>query len=101
MKLQSQSMIMHFTEDVTVGDLSATLVALVHVNSVSDTNPDIEFADIININFRGVEVNGWQNWKKFKEFHMGMGINYDEIINAEFDKIFNTKSICRELGHGG
>ena len=100
MKLVSQSMIQHYEESITVGDLSATLVALVHVNSVSDTNPDIEFADLIHIEFRGIPISGWQNWKKFKEFHMGMGIDYDKILQDEFDRIFTKKAICRMLGHG-
>jgi hypothetical protein len=94
MKLTSKSIIYNFEHEVTIGDLSTTLVAHLYA---SDDSFEIEFIDNLNITYRGIEINGYQNWKKFRDFHMGMGINYDEILSAEFEKVFTEEAIRAAL----
>ena len=100
MKRTSQVILMNYEHDVTVGDLSATLVAQICVSDNKPVDPEIEFADIVNIKFRGVEIDGYANWKLFKKFHMDMGIDYEKILDTEFERVFTKEAICRELGHG-
>jgi hypothetical protein len=100
MKLTSQLIMMNFEHEVTVGDLTATLVAQVCTHNDKPADPEIEFMDIINIKYRGVDIIGYENWKKFRDFHFEMGISYSEILDQEFEKVFTKEAICRELGHG-
>ena len=37
----------------------------------------------INTSYMGIELNGWQNWKKFRDFHKEMGIDYDAHIQKK------------------
>lgn len=92
MNLTSRTVMYNFEQEVSVGDLSTTLVAQVWENG---TNLDIEFIDNLNIKYRGIDVSGYDNWKKFRNFHKEMGIDYDKILSDEFDKIF-TKEAIRE-----
>jgi len=34
-------------------------------------------------------------WNKFKEFHKEMGIDYDTLIQAEYDKVVTDKAISK------
>ena len=90
MKLQSKSFMLTLTEDVTIGELKTTLVAQVMGDK---SGFDIEFADQINTSYMGIEINGWQNWKKFKEFHKEMGIDFDAHINKKFDEVFTEAAV--------
>jgi len=100
MKKTSQLIMMNFEHEVTVGDLSATLQAQVCVHNDHPTEPEVEFIDVINLSYRGVPIDGYSNWKKFRDFHKTMGIDYDQILDLEFEKVFTRSAICRELGHG-
>lgn len=90
MKLTHQSFMLNIEEAVQVGELKATLVAQV---MGSKDLFDIEFMDITDITYMGIEINGWQNYKKFKEFHKEMGIDFDAHLNKKFDEIFTTEAV--------
>jgi hypothetical protein len=90
MKLQSKSFMLHLTEDITIGELKMTLVAQV---MGTKEGFDIEFIDSYDISYMGIEVKGWQNWKKFRDFHKEMGIDYDAHINKKFEEIFNVATV--------
>ena len=93
MKLESKSFMLMLTENVKVGELEATLVAQV----MGDKDAfDIEFCDTINISYMGIELNGYQNYKKFREFHKEMGIDFDAHLNKKFDEIF-TKDVVKKF----
>ena len=38
-----------------------------------------------------------KNWKKFRNFHKEMGIDYDQILSTEFDKIFTKEAISAAI----
>ena len=90
MKLQSKSFMLTLTEDVQVGELKTTLLAQV---MGTKEGFDIEFMDQINTSYMGIELNGWQNWKKFRDFHKEMGIDYDAHLQKKFEEIFNVASV--------
>lgn len=90
MKLHSKSFMLTLTEDITIGELKATLIAQV---MGTKEGFDIEFMDQINTSYMGIELNGWQNWKKFRDFHKEMGIDYDAHIQKKFEEIFTVASV--------
>ena len=94
MKLQSKSFMLHLTEDITIGELKATLVAQV---MGTKEGFDIEFIDTYDISYMGVEISGWQNWKKFRDFHKEMGIDYDAHIQKKFEEIFTVASVKKHV----
>ena len=50
----------NFEQEVTIGDLSATVIAQVWDNGDS---LDIEFIDHTNLKYRGIDISGYENWK--------------------------------------
>lgn len=90
MKLSSKTIMYNFEQEVTIGDLSATVIAQVWANG---DNLEIEFIDHTNLKYRGIDISGYENWKKFRNFHKEMGIDYDQILSNEFDKIFTIEAM--------
>ena len=93
MKLANKCFMLTLQEDVTIGNLKATLVAQVMGNK---SGYDIEYIDTDNITYMGIDINGIQNWRKFRDFHKEMGIDFDEILSKEFDKIF-TEEVVKDI----
>ena len=99
MQLKYQRLYSTYQFDVTVGDIKATLdMSLVVWKDDSDeeVQSETEFTDITNITYRGMEIEGYDKWNKFKEFHMEMGIDYDMLIHAEYDKVV-TDDVVKQL----
>ena len=90
MKLTTKTIMYNFEQEVTIGDLSATVIAQVWENGNSI---DIEFIDHTNLIYRGIDISGYENWKKFRNFHKEMGIDFDKLLQVEFDKIFTKEAI--------
>ena len=98
MKVTNKSLMFALEQEVKIGDLTATLVAQVFYNP-DEKNVDIEYMDICNTKFRGIEIKGYDNWKKFKAFHLEMGIDYAQLTNNEFDKIFTESAVKKEIAN--
>jgi hypothetical protein len=90
MKLQAKSFMLTLTETVKVGELETTLVAQV---MGTKEGFDIEYTDQMNTSYMGIELNGWQNWKKFRDFHKEMGIDYDTYLQKKFEEIFTVEAV--------
>ena len=93
MKLTSKSFMLILEETITIGELKATLEA--QVMGTKDSF-DIEFLDIDEITYMGTPIEGYANWRKFKEFHKEMGIDFSSHINKKFDEIF-TQEVVKEF----
>ena len=90
MKLQSKSFMLILEENITIGELELTLAAQV---MGTKEGFDIEHMDSYNISYMGMDLDGYQNWKKFRDFHKEMGIDYDAHIQKKFEEIFNVASV--------
>ena len=90
MKLVAKSFMLTLTEDITIGELKLTMVAQV---MGTKEGFDIEFADHFDISYMGIEIAGYQDWKKFRDFHKSMGIDYDVHLQKKFEEIFNVTSV--------
>jgi hypothetical protein len=96
MQLKYQRLFSTYQFEVEVGDIKATLdMSLVVWKDDSDEEVqyETEFTDISHITYRGMEIQGYNKWNKFKEFHKEMGIDYEELIQAEYDKVVTDKVV--------
>jgi len=90
MKLVSKSFMLHLEEEITIGELKVTLLAQV---MGTKEEFDIEYADNYNISYMGIDIKGYQDWRKFREFHKEMGIDFEAHMNKRFDEIFTKKAV--------
>jgi hypothetical protein len=81
-----------------VGQLKTTATASLHIYKNADGTKgcDVEFMDQNETTYMGVKIDGYQNWKKFCEFHKEMGIDFNDLLNKEFDKVW-TKEFTDEF----
>ena len=86
-KLESKTLMLNLTTDVQVGPLKASLVAIVFS---SEKGIDIDFADIIGITYNGAPIS---DWRKFASMNKEFGIDYDTILDIEFNKIFTEEAV--------
>jgi hypothetical protein len=96
MQLKYQRLYSTYQFEVEVGDVKATLdMSLVVWKDDSDEEVqyETEFTDVTNITYRGMEIEGYGKWTKFKEFHMEMGIDYEALIQAEYDKVVTDEVV--------
>jgi hypothetical protein len=96
MKLVSKSFLLTLAQDVTIGELEMTLVAQVMGDKKGF---DIEHLDNMNVTYMGIPIDGYQNWRKFRDFHKEMGIDFDKAISAEFEKIFDVPNVKLFIDH--
>lgn len=94
-ELTHKSMHLQYSFDVKVGELTAKLQAGVWVNknTQGETSYDLEFQDVNDIKYMGMEIKGYDNWKKFKDFHNSMGINFNELLDKEFEKVMTKEKL--------
>lgn len=90
MKLTSKSFLLHVEEDIQIGELKATLIAIICGDK---DHYDVDFGDIDNITYMGMSISGYDNWKKFKQFHLDMGIDFGARIEELFHQIFTRESV--------
>jgi hypothetical protein len=92
--LTHKSMNLQYEFDVQVGELKATLQATVWVHKNDNENTyDCEFMDVDNITYMGMEIKGYENWIKFKKFHKEMGIDFDTLLDKEFEKVMTKERL--------
>lgn len=96
MRIHGKKVMFNLKHDIQVGDLSVTLICQVWTDDKL-SYIDIGFTDIENIKYRGVSLEGYDDWKKFKSFHKEMGIDYDNILNLEFEKVFTKENLTTIL----
>ena len=98
MQLKYQRLFSTYQFEVKVGDIKAVLDMSLVVWKDDEDNSiqhETEFTDISYITYRGMEIQGYEKWNKFKEFHKEMGIDYDTLIQAEYDKVVTDKAISK------
>jgi hypothetical protein len=49
--------------------------------------------DTLNTTYMGIEVNGYDNWLKFRKFHKEMGIDFDTLLGKEFEKVMTKEKL--------
>ena len=88
-KLTSKRLYLEYEFPAQVGELKATLMAMVMVHKQDDGTKtyDCDFMDVTNISYMDMAIEGYDNWRKFKAFHNNMGIDFDIRLDKEFAKV--------------
>ena len=84
MKITNKCLTVNLEVPVKVGGLECTVEFQVQRDLGSRDEVDhIAFIDITNISYLGVPIKGYDNWNKFKKFHMEYGIDWNQAIHGE------------------
>lgn len=98
-KVTSKMMMVNFEFPIVVGQISLNAIGQAIITKDSETgmlDGEFEFIDHEKRTYMGMEVEGWDGWKKLKEFHKELGINLDNLFEIEFDKVV-TKEFKKEF----
>jgi hypothetical protein len=96
MKITRKSLNVNFEHDVTVGNaIEATLchIAWISENDKGEVDIELDFADIENVKFMGIPIEGYEGYKKFKETMKGMGINVSELMDKKAAELITDEDM--------
>jgi hypothetical protein len=59
--------------------------------------PDVDFADVENITYMDMKIEGYEGFKKLKDFHTELGIDLNKLIDEQTKSVMTDdviKNIC-------
>ena len=95
-KVTSKTLIVNFETEVKLGKNDAIELTIVHQAFIykgknGNFDCDLELADFTNIRFLGMDIKeGYKEFKQFKNQLLELGINLDELIDVEIEKLMNN-----------
>jgi predicted nuclease of restriction endonuclease-like (RecB) superfamily len=92
MKVTSKLLMVMVEVPVQVGELKCKAEMQVcrtlgHLENANEGEDDIDFADISDITYMGIPIEGYANFKKFKQFHLEMGIDWNLAIRNKLEEM--------------
>ena len=107
-KVTSKTLIVNFETEVKLGENDAIELTLVHQAFIyegknGNIDCDLELADFTNVKFLGMKIEeGYKQFNTFKDQLLVFGINLDELIDVEVEKLTNNglKSIIISMFRG-
>ena len=83
MKIESKTLMVNVAHDVVVGSLEFTAIHMVMIGKGKDNeiSVDVDFADVENIKFMGMPIEGYDAFKTFKKRMLEMGIDIDAAMD--------------------
>jgi hypothetical protein len=98
LQITSKVLMVNVEFPIEVGQLKTTATAQLYIYEKTEGTKgcDVEFMDQNDTTYMGVSIDGYQNWKKFCAFHKEMGIDFQELLQKEFDKVW-TKEFTDEF----
>ena len=92
MKVTSKLLMVMVEVPVQVGELKCKAEMQVcrtlgHLENANEGEDDIDFADISDITYLGIPIEGYANFKKFKQFHLEMGIDWNLAIRNKLEEM--------------
>lgn len=94
MELERKTLMVVLLHPVVVGQLEAILEAQIFIYPEDPERMDIEFIDILDIEYMGISVG---DWRKFVEKHKEYGIDFDSWLNKKFDEVFSKEAVKEYL----
>jgi|TARA_R110001592_G_scaffold108160_1_gene302568 hypothetical protein len=102
--IKNKTLLVNVEHDITVGNNDAIEATLIHqiVAHTEDTDytrfdnveVEVEFIDVVDVKFLGRKIEeGYQEYQKFKEQMLDLGINVDELIDNAGVGIVTTEEI--------
>lgn len=95
MKVTQKLLMVTVEVPVQVGELKCTAHMQVCRVLGKLGEDEIEFADINEISYMGIPIEGYSNWRKFKQFHLEMGIDWDKALTQKIEEM--TEDIIKEV----
>ena len=95
-KVTSKTLIVNFETEVKLGKNDAIELTIVHQAFIykgknGNFDCDLELADFTNVKFLGMDIKeGYKEFKQFKNQLLELGINLDELIDVEIEKLMNN-----------
>jgi hypothetical protein len=92
MKITSKLLMVMVEVPVQLGELKCKAQMQVcrtlgHLENANEGEDDIDFADISDITYMGIPIEGYANFKKFKQFHLEMGIDWNLAIRNKLEEM--------------
>jgi hypothetical protein len=93
LKISSKLLMVTVEFPIQVGQLKTTAMASLHIYERGDGSKgcDVEFMDQENTTYMDVKIDGYINLRKFYEFHKEMGIDFQDLLQKEFDKVWTEE----------
>ena len=101
MKITNKTVCIHFEHNVKVGTngaIEATIEhqAWVYKNNDGVINIDLDFADVRDVKFLGIAVEGgYEGYKKFKTTMKELGIDVDQLIDNAAAELITDEDMIR------
>lgn len=78
---------------IEVGQLKTTATAQLYIyhNKDGSKRCDVDFMDQRDTTYMGISIEGYENYRKFRDFHKEMGIDFDDLLDKEFDKVWTEE----------
>jgi hypothetical protein len=107
-KVTSKTLIVNFETEVKLGkndaiELTLVYQAFIYEGKNGNIDCDLELADFTNVKFLGMKIEeGYKQFNTFKDQLLTFGINLDELIDVEVEKLTNNglKSIIISMFRG-
>jgi hypothetical protein len=100
-KVTQKTLMVNLEFPIEVGQVKLTAECQVFISKEDSGELDADFnlLDYNNITYMGMPVDGYKGWQKIKDFHSELGIDlqqlvhneYDKVIDKEFQKVFLTQ----------
>jgi len=96
MKITHKTLMVNFETEVKIGRNDAIELTLIHQAFISrnkngDMDVDIEFMDVTNGKFLGIEIEGnYSEFKKFKETMLTLGIDVNKLIDEKEKELMKS-----------
>ena len=93
LKITHKTLMVNVDFPIEVGQLKTTATAQLCISTSENGGRtcDVEFMDQNETTYMGVKIDGYENWKKFCEFHKEMGIDFKKLLDEEFDKVWTEQ----------
>ena len=94
MKITSKTLMISFETEVKIGNNDAIEATLIHQAFISrdklgGIDVDLDFADITNVKFLGMDIkDGWDGFKDFKVKMLELGIDVNKLIDEKERELF-------------
>jgi len=105
MKITSKTLMVSFEHDIKVGNNGAIEATIVHQayvyeyvyeNKERKIDVDLDFCDVVNVKFLGIEVEGgYQGYKKFKAQMKELGIDVEKLIDDAARELITDKDMMK------
>ena len=94
-KITSKCLHLTASFPIEIGELKLIAEAMIFVNKNKEGHnvAEVDFADVTNITYMGVPIDGYENWTKFVRVHKEMGIDFDKVIQNKFYEVLTEEAI--------